>query len=382
MSDVWQGPGWWLAPDGKWYPADGGPADVVAEDAPAADAPPAPVERTPDAPSAAEDQPPPAGPPTGPDAPSAAEDQPPPTGPPTGPDAPSAAVGTEPRGGWTAVEPDEPVETPSLTDEAQWAPSAVDEATTAAPALDADTAPVRPDAPAPIERDEAWRKPGETAAVGYSPTTGAPEVVDLTEPSEPVAPPESFEPPSPWRGVLLALGFLAAIIGLAVIVGLIFINFVLDDDESDVSTGSSTTTQQSAPSTESTTTTTADPADGVVVPVSDITTGDCIKDDVDTGEVETIVVVDCSVEHRYEVYTEEKLGSSITEFDEEAINVAAEEICRDAFEAYIPADDERDIRFIWFQPTADSWVQTEPEPDRTITCLLYDNDGLMTGRAA
>ena len=35
MSDVWQGPGWWLASDGKWYPADAEPGAVYDGDIPA-----------------------------------------------------------------------------------------------------------------------------------------------------------------------------------------------------------------------------------------------------------------------------------------------------------------------------------------------------------
>ena len=32
VSDVWQGPGWWLASDGKWYPADAEPGAVYEGD--------------------------------------------------------------------------------------------------------------------------------------------------------------------------------------------------------------------------------------------------------------------------------------------------------------------------------------------------------------
>ena len=34
MSDVWQGPGWWLASDGKWYPADAEPGALYDGDLP------------------------------------------------------------------------------------------------------------------------------------------------------------------------------------------------------------------------------------------------------------------------------------------------------------------------------------------------------------
>lgn len=380
MSDVWQGPGWWLAPDGKWYPADGGPTDranagtseasavgsvgtPVVEEPPAVTAAPVESAQTPPAPS----------PQPVTDAPSIDE----------------AAVvadeaASEPRGGWTAVETsDDTVGEPSLGDDAKWAAGEPG----LAPAVARPTA----ESHEPLERDDAWRKPGEAGLpIDAAEPSAAPAVVDLAEPSvdDVIGEPEEILPPSPWRGVFLALGFLAAIIGVSILLGLFFTRVVFDEDDGGVSTEGTTTTQQSAPSTEDAATTgstatptTQDPTLGVEVSVFELETGDCIEGDIGTGPLERLIRVDCSVPHEFEVYTEDVLDPSITEFDELAINTAAEAICRDALDAYIPADDDRNIQFKWFQPTAESWVQEE-NPDRDITCLLFDADGPMTGRAA
>ena len=379
VSDVWQGPGWWLAPDGKWYPEDGGPTDSARPDTggakPAEGGSARIVEPAPPADGAI-----------------AAPERPEPA--PT-PEKPETAPPEETRGGWTAVEPDAgPADEPALGDDAQWADEGESGDADQGPA-DGDGVPKRraPEASTePIERDDAWRKPGEGGEpLDAGEPSAAPAVVDVTEATDHFLPePTEVVAPSPWRGVLLALGFLAAIIGLSIIVGLFFTNVVFNDDDDGVSTeGTTTTTAQSAPSTdepattESTAapTTTADPSLGTEVSVFELETGDCIEGDIGSGPLERLIRVDCSVPHQFEVYTEDVLDPSITEFDEEAINAAAEAICRDALDAYIPADDDRNIQFKWFQPTAESWAQ-EDNPDRAITCLLFDADGPMTGRAA
>ncbi|MGI9614135.1 MAG: septum formation family protein [Acidimicrobiales bacterium] len=389
MSDVWQGPGWWLAPDGKWYPADGGPTDrattetggpstdteaastagsvgtQVAEEPTAAATPPVESAQVPPAPSPA--------PAPAPEAPSVDEAA----------VIANEAASVEPRGGWTAVEaPEDIVDQPSLGDEANWA-AAGPGTTTAVP---------RPTSEShePIERDDAWRKPGEGGVpLDAAERSAAPAVVDLAEPvdDDVIGEPEEIVPPSPWRGVFLALGFLAAIIGVSILLGLFFTRVVFDEDDEGVSTEGTTTTELSAPTSEDSATTgstatptTQDPTLGIEVSVFELETGDCIEGDL-SGEVERAIRVDCSVPHDFEVYTEDVLDGSITEFDADAIDAAAEDICQGALDAYIPADDDRDIKFQWFRPTAESWVQDE-NPDRGITCLLFDADGPMTGRAA
>lgn len=389
VSDVWQGPGWWLAPDGKWYPEDGGPTESARPDTAGAGsvptgsgAPATDAGGTGDGAVAAPERPDPAE--AGP-----AEDALAGIGIADAGEAAGVAsddaigedsIEAEPRGGWTAVEPAEATSAgPDLGDDARWA--------------EEDAAvPVRRPASTtePIERDDAWRKPGEGGEpLDAIPPSPAPAVVDVAETTGEFLPePSEVVAPSPWRGVLLALGFLAAIIGVSILVGLFFTNVVFDDDDDGVSTSESTTSTQSAPSTDepattelTATPTTEDPSLGTEVSVFELETGDCIEGDIGSGPLERLVRVDCSVPHQFEVYTEDVLDASITEFDEEAINAAAEAICREALDAYIPADDDRNIQFKWFQPTAESWAQAE-NPDRAITCLLFDADGPMTGRAA
>ena len=81
------------------------------------------------------------------------------------------------------------------------------------------------------------------------------------------------------------------------------------------------------------------------------------------------------------MYREALIDSSIVEYDERAIAANAEEICRNSLAAYIPPDDERGLQFKFLQPTEDSWNRSDI-PDRVITCLLYDEDGPLIGKAA
>ena len=124
-----------------------------------------------------------------------------------------------------------------------------------------------------------------------------------------------------------------------------------------------------------------DPNAGREVSVFELRAGDCIQGEIGSGQVQQLLKVDCSVPHEFEVYREALIDSSVTSFDEAAISAQAEEVCRTSLAAYIPPDDERNLKFKWFQPTEESWNQ-ETDPDRVITCLLFDEDGPLTGRAA
>ena len=117
------------------------------------------------------------------------------------------------------------------------------------------------------------------------------------------------------------------------------------------------------------------------VSVFALRSGDCIVGDIGAGQVTKVTKVDCQLKHQYEVYREALIDPSITIFDEEAISSYAEEVCRTTLEAYIPADDERGLKFKFLQPTEDSWNQPD-DPDRVITCLLFDEDAPLVGRAA
>ena len=260
--------------------------------------------------------------------------------------------------------------------------------------LDAD----RRSTPEPLARDDAWRKPGDTspepvvagaaaAAAGVRP---APGVVDLAIPTEsPLNP--AWTPPTkqrnPVRGIVTGVLVLLTIVALGLLIGWFFTRDSGTDStvtDADTTTSSVPTTDASAPSTSEdteTTDTAAEPANGSEVSVFELRAGDCIQGQIGSGQVQRLIKVDCSIPHEFEVYREALIDSSVTSFDEAAISAQAEEVCRTSLAAYIPPTDERDLKFKWFQPTEESWNQAT-DPDRVITCLLFDEEGPLTGRAA
>ena len=508
MSDVWQGPGWWLASDGKWYPADAEPGavyegDLPHKDSPAVEAaqpvafdPPSPVASAtatapPPEPALAPtpEVPAPAAPASRAEMPQVAvpAEQAPP------PQEPTSSVATEPTpvvaepatptfsaapfmqmpapvveqpspGGWQTIEPvaaapatpaapEQPASTPppapaqpapaqpGEVDEDGWtsayeerqeahapemvipeatapiedvpstavpgqptpmAPSAVIVPPVETPEVEVPTAQIPDAAPpltdesqampddtsAPIERDDAWRKPStpdETVDRStVPPVPGVPNVVDLAIPEEPFTyPPETRG--RNWTlvgGVLVAI---AALVGIAFLIASLLSGGDDDVDTSDPGTtpavtepGTDTT---ATPSTEASAPSTEDEGDPNSVSVFDLRAGDCIVGDIGAGQVTKVTKVDCQEEHQFEVYREALIDSSITSFNEEAISAYAEEVCRTSLEAYVPADDDRGLKFKFLQPTEDSWNQEE-DPDRVITCLLFDDDAPLVGRAA
>ena len=255
----------------------------------------------------------------------------------------------------------------------------------------------RPESPEPLARDDAWRKPSDVAAAAPITDDGpairpAPKVVDLAIPPESPLNPE-WTPPQKQKssipGIVTGLLVLLVIVGLALAIGWFFTRDSGDDtaDSQTETTGSESTTattESSAPSSapESTDAVPADdPNAGREVSVFELRAGDCIQGEIGSGQVQQLIKVDCSVPHEFEVYREALIDSSVTSFDEAAISAQAEEVCRTSLAAYIPPDDERNLKFKWFQPTEESWNQ-ETDPDRVITCLLFDEDGPLTGRAA
>lgn len=255
----------------------------------------------------------------------------------------------------------------------------------------------RVESPEPLARDEAWRKPSDVAAAAPLADDGptirpAPKVVDLAIPPESPLNPE-WTPPqtkkSSLPGIVTGVLVLLVIVGLALAIGWFFTRDSGDDvvDTQDDTTGSETTTattESSAPSSApegSDAVPADDPNAGREVSVFELRAGDCIQGEIGSGQVQQLIKVDCSVPHEFEVYREALIDSSVTSFDEAAISAQAEEVCRTSLAAYIPPDDERNLKFKWFQPTEESWNQ-ETDPDRVITCLLFDEDGPLTGRAA
>jgi len=142
---------------------------------------------------------------------------------------------------------------------------------------------------------------------------------------------------------------------------------------SDATTAAAETT--SAPTTEASEPATTEGDSSVF----ELRAGDCIVGDIGAGQVTRVEKVDCEQEHQFEVYREALIDSSITVFDEVEISAYAEDVCRTALENYVP-NDERGLKFKFLQPTEDSWNQ-EDSPDRVVTCLLFDENGPLIGRA-
>ena len=244
----------------------------------------------------------------------------------------------------------------------------------ATPPVIGDISADRPPGPAAIERDEAWRRPTNapmSARMGAATAgTQAPKVVDLAVPQP--APEVDEE-----KRKRSALPVLAGLVGLAILVGLAFLIIQVlggsDDTEATAAEASPPSSEASAPVVE-------EEVDDTVS-VFELRAGDCIVGDIGSGQVTEVTKVDCEIEHQFEVYREVLIDSSITTFDEPAISAYAEDVCRTSLEAYVPIDDERALMFKFLQPTEESWNQAE-EPDRVITCLLFDDDAPLIGRAA
>ncbi len=110
--------------------------------------------------------------------------------------------------------------------------------------------------------------------------------------------------------------------------------------------------------------------------VFDLEPGDCFGDP-GSGNVESVDVVECSDEHRFEVY------ANLTVPDDVGLagaNSYALEGCYEAFAPYVGTDFESSAYdFTWLEPTAESWDQRN---DRTVNCMLFDfQSGTSTGSA-
>ena len=246
----------------------------------------------------------------------------------------------------------------------------------------------------PIGRKDAWRKPlapdASTPVADATVTTpGRPEVVDLAIPQEapiPVAEPKGRN----WK---MIGGVLLSILALIVIAWLISSLFAGNDTattqteapaNTEASADADATSETEAPTAAETTSAQATEASEPATSEGDssvfeLRAGDCIVGDIGAGQVTRVEKVDCEQEHQFEVYREALIDSSITVFDEAEISAYAEDVCRTALENYVP-NDERGLKFKFLQPTEDSWNQ-EDSPDRVVTCLLFDENGPLIGRA-
>ena len=230
--------------------------------------------------------------------------------------------------------------------------------------------------PSPLARDDAWRVPNETPIAARPDTASSqasPSVVDLAVRGDTTN--AHPEPESKGRGRMFAgIAGLAVLVGIAILIAALLTR---GDDEPTAEAESSEPAAEDVAETEPV----ASELGPDDVSVFDLRAGDCIIGDIGSGQVTQVTKVDCEEEHQFEVYREVLIDSSITTFDEPAISAYAEDVCRTSLEVYIPTNDDRGLMFKFLQPTEQSWNQDE-EPDRVVTCLLFDDDEPLIGRAA
>ena len=270
-------------------------------------------------------------------------------------------------------------------------------AQTTAPASPPETGERWTDTSDSIERTDAWRTPAapaapvETLSATTQPgmiTTDLPEVVDLAPPEEPavpVIPEDDGLSLSKFGGAMVGFVLFAALL----IGGIIWLAITLFSDGTDTATqddSTPTTAVEEVDEPDAVDSSDAGSSDGsevvgaALISVFDVREGDCIVGDI-TGQILEVERVDCSEEHQFEVYQEALIDNSIVEYDEPAISAFSENVCRTSLAETIPADDDRGISFKFLQPTRDSW--NEPDnPDRVVTCLLFDDDAPLIGRAS
>ena len=390
VSDVWQGPGWWLAPDGKWYPADGGPEGTASVDTVIPDvAAPDQVE-TPTVDSLTLDTP-------VVDIPIA---ETPIAETPTA-ETPTAETPAASSGGWQAAEPE--LDEDEATSEEGWTsgftgeipeidapepdrpvgedpgrpvgedPVPAASILEAPPSTAASEKPTGRRAPDPIHRDDAWRKPNEDELPLEMASTsrGAPEVVDLAVP-KPVGIDGTVDDNNGVSPLFLAIGVTAALLLLAVAINFLFFG---DDDDTDVNTDPETSTS-AAP------TTTAEPTDTSDTSVeADRRPSRAGRPKVLRYRCSTCRPVTASRVKSARARCRSSSRSTASWHTNSRCTVRLwwtgrsrpttstplkrrHKSCAEASLALlIPEDDDRDLMYKWFQPTEQSWNQAgNPRP--------------------
>ena len=80
------------------------------------------------------------------------------------------------------------------------------------------------------------------------------------------------------------------------------------------------------------------------------------------------------------MYRQALVDSQIVEFDAQAIQSYADEVCSTSLSAYVPTYETRGLSYLFVAPTEETWNNPE-EPDRVVTCLLFSNEAQLVGRA-
>jgi hypothetical protein len=155
----------------------------------------------------------------------------------------------------------------------------------------------------------------------------------------------------------------------------------------DVTPSPSEASASPSPSLEPSVAPSASPTDsgaGEETSVFEIEVGDCFT--ADSGEIATVIVIDCNRPHTYEVFHvfDHEAGPDDAYPGDEEILDYADTQCQQLFEEYVGTDYETSVWFIAsVTPSAETWL----DGDREIICTLdqQDDDGVaieVTGSAA
>ncbi|HET9497707.1 MAG TPA: septum formation family protein [Candidatus Limnocylindria bacterium] len=110
--------------------------------------------------------------------------------------------------------------------------------------------------------------------------------------------------------------------------------------------------------------------------VFDLTVGDCFDDPPESGEISSVTAVDCAEPHDNEVYALFDYDGSGEYPGEGTLSTAADEGCRDRFDAYVGTPYlESEVYYTHLIPTEESWG----DGDREIVCVLYIPDEKIEG---
>ena len=121
-------------------------------------------------------------------------------------------------------------------------------------------------------------------------------------------------------------------------------------------------------------------ASGVQTSAFDLELGDCFSTG-DISAVTEVTVVDCAASHVYEVFglTEYEAAATDSFPGDDALNSAADDACRPAFNDYVGiAYDDSDWYGTFINPSESTWA----DGDREIVCVLHTQDETsVTGSA-
>ncbi|MUL43519.1 hypothetical protein FZ103_20490 [Streptomonospora sp. PA3] len=104
--------------------------------------------------------------------------------------------------------------------------------------------------------------------------------------------------------------------------------------------------------------------------------GDCLADELGSGEISEAATVECGQAHFGEVFASVMMDDGSYPGDSQ-VTTRAEEACTGEFESFIGvpyADSQLDMHMLY--PTEQTWNELN---DREILCIVYDPAGDTTG---